>query len=220
MKKTFMIVSLLATSILLQAQLDFDSLELKKKKKCEPRLLMRAAINFSSIGGDSESYQGLLPGAQLGVGTPLAKLSRNTAVFVEALYSMQGSSYEEGGSYEPGGGGGGSYNYEGKVKLSYINFPITARYQSPGGFFGEAGIQPGILVGAKDKVGGNSNNYKDHLNTFDLGVVVGAGFQFNDNIGVGVRATPGITNINKKRPGYDGNKDRNFVLSLGAVYTL
>ncbi len=217
MKKVYVLLSLLGTSILLQAQINLDYLEEKKKKKLEPRLSICGALNLSSIGGESDSYKGVRAGGQVGVGTPVVKLSSNTAVFVEALYSMQGSEYEESGYTEPGGGGG-SYG-SGTVKLDYINMPIVARYQNPGGFYAEAGLQPGLLVSAKDKIAGNTYDIKDNVNKFDLGVVAGVGYQFNNNIGAGLRATPGITNINKKQSGYETLKDRNFVLSLAASYT-
>ena len=83
------------------------------------------------------------------------------------------------------------------------------------GFYGEIGIQPSFLISAKDKPdGGDSYDFKDYINTFGIGIPIGAGYKINDQLGVGARAVFGLTNINS-----DGTEmyssddtDRNFLL--------
>ena len=68
--------------------------------------------------------------------------------------SMQGARYEE--DYGEG-------LMDGTTRLWYMNFPLTARYPFGDGFYGEAGFQPGILLSAKDKLNGESSNYRDYI---------------------------------------------------------
>ena len=48
--------------------------------------------------------------------------------------------------------------------------PLVIRYQTKSGFYGEAGVQPGLLLSAKDKYSGITDNYKDHVKKFDFGI--------------------------------------------------
>ena len=122
--------------------------------------------------------------------------------------SMQGARYEA--DYGEG-------LYEGVTRLWYLNLPLTARYPFGNGFYGEAGLQPGILLSAKDKLGGESTVYRDSVKTFDLGIPLGVGYDFPNNFGVGLRVTPGLLNINKGE--MTENRDRNFVVALRGTYT-
>ena len=128
---------------------------------------------------------------------------------------MQGGKYKSmyNMDYMPGGTYGTSSS-SATTRLNYLNFPLLVRYQREPrhGFFAEAGLQPGFLLSAKDDGG----NIKDGLNKFDVGIPVGAGYQFQNKFGVGLRVTPGLTNINKDAE----YKNRNIVVSLRASYTL
>ncbi len=149
---------------------------------------------------------------QVGVEIPFMRFSDYLGMGVGAAYSMQGGKYESN-NYIPGG------NYSSgssTSRLNYLNFPILARYQRQrNGFFAEAGVQPGILLSAKDK-GATTTDIKDEINKFDVGIPVGVGYKFKNKVGVGLRITPGLLNVNK-----DGNfKNRNLVASLRASYSL
>ncbi len=50
-------------------------------------------------------------------------------------------------------------------------------------------------------------DWNEYVKTFDLGIP----------LGVGLRVTPGVTNINAA--GYDAYKDRNFAVALRGTYT-
>jgi len=91
-------------------------------------------------------------------------------------------------------------------------------YLHKSGFFGEAGLQPGILLSAKDKFGDTSDDTKDLMKIFDLGIPIGIGYQINEKIGVGFRVIPGITNIFEDE--YEDEKDHNLVFALRGTYTL
>lgn len=162
----------------------------------------------SSIVGESESWKNSF-GAQGGVTfNVLDNFNKPISARAEVNVSMQGAKYEDDWGEGP---------VEGVTRLVYLNFPLVARYQLENGFFGEAGIQPGFLLSAKDKVNGETYDYKDWVNKFDLSIPIGVGYEFKNNFGVGLRVIPGITNINAGEG--DISKDRNFVVALRGTYT-
>jgi hypothetical protein len=168
-------------------------------------------LSLSTKTGQEPTYN-FTNGVQIGIETQVTKLSEYVSLKAGAAYSMQGGKYK---SYEyiPGG------NYENSSavsRLNYINFPVMVRYQrKQTGFFAEAGVQPGILVSAKDKRS-TTTDIKDEVKKFDVGIPVGAGYKFKNKFGVGLRLTPGLINVNKD-PQY---KNRNMVASLRASYSL
>jgi len=102
------------------------------------------------------------------------------------------------------------------VRLNYLVAPVTATYETKSGFFGEAGLRPGLLLSAKDKHNGESTDIKSEYKGFDMSAVLGVGYQFKNNLGVELHYFPGIVNINKTGT----LKDRNRTVSLGAYYRL
>jgi hypothetical protein len=98
-----------------------------------------------------------------------------------------------------------------------LNFPFIARYQTESGFFGEAGLQPGILLSAKDKYDeGGGDNYMDHMNKFDLSIPIGIGYEFKNNFGIAFRVIPGVNDITSDAD----ETDRNLVFALRGTYKL
>lgn len=136
------------------------------KKRCSCEL----GGTLSSINGESESYDKPLIGGQVGfsylfgAGPIGFKPGINVA--------MAGSKYHD------------TY-FDGSVRLIYLNAPLLANYTTPSGFFAEAGLQPGVLLSARDKYDGNCYNYKDYTNSFDLGVPLGIGYICKNGLGVG-----------------------------------
>jgi len=186
---------------LLMAQTEPKSLEERKKKKIDNFFFAVFGLQYCGINGDSESYDEALIGFHVGVGIRLLEFNDNFGIRTEINYSTQGSKYSD--------------YVSGKVMLNYINLPILIRGTSKSGFYGEAGIQPGILTSAKDKYDGETYDYKDYINGFDFGGLLGFGYQ-KKRVGIGLRIAQGITNINKDEDEY---KDRNFVASLRTTFT-
>lgn len=166
---------------------------------------------YSTVNG-GESWTGAF-GFQAGLESQIYKMDDNSSIYAGILFSLQGSSYEETGDVFQNEG------YSGKVTLGYISIPILYNYRWDSGLYGEAGIQPGFLVSAKDKYnGGESYDYSDYINSFDFGIPVGAGFWINDMISVGARAVFGLSNINNSDAvdyGEDPN-DKNLLI-IGVI---
>jgi hypothetical protein len=170
---------------------------------CAAQIDLVLGLTKSSITG-SESWKDPV-GIQFGAAMPVLKISEPMSLRVEVNFSMEGANYEEP-------------SYSGKFNLLYINFPVVVRYQHKSGFFGEAGLQPGILLSAKDKYGDTTEDAKDYMKIFDLGIPIGIGYQINEKFGVGFRVIPGITDIFENED--EGENDHNLVFALRGTYTL
>jgi hypothetical protein len=216
MNKLILLFACMSMTVAGFAQGEGDPDDEKKKKKCIIMLTLMGAANYSGIGGESESYEGGLLGGNIGVDIPLLCLSDNFRLHGGLGFSMQGSKYKSY-NYEPGGGG--SSSNDNSLRLNYLVVPITARLTGKNGLQAEAGVQPGVLLSAKDKHNGNSTDAKEHYNGFDFGLVAGIGYKPpKSNWGFGLRFVPGLTNINKETT-YNV-KDHNWTASLRLAYTL
>ncbi|HBE41363.1 MAG TPA: hypothetical protein DDW27_09190 [Bacteroidales bacterium] len=170
---------------------------------CEEEYIPEICLTRSSVYGDdpSSSWDDPIIGFQAGIGLPVWSFSDQLSIRSGGLLSFQGGGWTEG-------------NLEGRVNLWYANIPVELRYQLPGGFFAQAGLQPGLLLSAKDKYEGITENFMDYMNKFDLSVPVKIGYKFKNNIGVNLRMVPGLTDITSDKD----EKDRNFVVGLGLTY--
>jgi hypothetical protein len=178
-----------------------------KAQAAKPVFGIAVGVQKTSIVGESDSWKDPI-GAQIGViANLLGEFVPSMSVRAEASISMQGAKWEEDW---------GEGLTKGKTTLLYANLPIVLRYQHENGFFGEAGIQPGLLLSAKDKYEGISYDYKEWVNSFDFGIPLGVGYEMPNNIGVGARVIIGVSNINK---GDDVYKDHNLVFALRGTYT-
>lgn len=155
------------------------------------------AGGYSTVMGGS-SWKGNIGGA-VNVETDLIKKG-NSSLGGGLGISMQGSKYEEPPAYytDPG--------ITGKVNLLYLNLPILYTYKCTSGFYGEIGLQPGLLLAAKDKYGGKSYDYKNAVKSFELGIPVGGGYRLKNGLGIGLRVIPGVTNMDDT-----GDMQHNFL---------
>jgi hypothetical protein len=168
---------------------------------CYSQIDLVLGISKSSItGGDSwRDPWGIQAGAIL----PILNFNQTLSLRVEGNFSMQGAKWED-------------YDTEGRLNLLYLNAPLVIRYKGRGGFFGEAGIQVGLLLSAKDKWEDISENIKDYMNIFDFSIPLGVGYEFRNNLGLGLRVIPGISDITED----EDEVDRNFVIALRGTYKL
>lgn len=164
-----------------------------------------AGLSKSSINGESDSWKDPL-GGQAGIIISLSNFSESMSFKAEANLSMQGAKWEDLVNQEM---------TKGRTNLLYLNAPLVIRYRFKKGIFAEAGIQPGLLLMAKDKYLGQTVDYKDQVNSFDLGIPVGIGYEFRKKYSVGLRVIQSITNINSQ----GSSKDHNFVVALRGIYT-
>lgn len=173
-----------------------------KKESIRPSFGIMGGLTGSTITGDDASYSKLLIGWQAGALIMIDPGVPDKFVFCgEVNVSSEGSKYDD-------------VYANGKVVLTYLNIPLMAQLRDGLGFWAEAGVQPGFLLSAKDKYAGNSDDFKDYINSFDFGVPVGIGYLFAKKVGVNVRYTFGLSNINK----VGDAKDHNRVWGLRVFY--
>lgn len=96
--------------------------------------------------------------------------------------------------------GGGRLS--GNFNLYYLKIPVTARFDflevgAEGNLYARAGLYSGMLLaanfsGSKRSIG---NTALDDFKFFDMGLITGVGYAFNDAIDVGFAAEFGFLNI-------------------------
>lgn len=212
MKKVILTVFALTTFGIASAQVKFGA---------------KAGLNVATITGDVSDDVTMKIGAHVG---GFVKIGLMDKLFLqpELLFSMQGAKTEDYWSY----GGGEFEREENNYNLSYINIPIMGRYYIVKGFNVEFGPQLGILVAAKSKYKysetfengfGDLETYsesrtvdiKSSLETIDIGLNIGAGYDFTDHMGVNLRYNFGLTDIDK----FALSETKNSVLAASFLYT-
>jgi len=156
-------------------------------------------VKFGVKGGLSnssttESGAKSLLGFHLG-GFAEIKASDKFAVQPELLYSAQGAKFD-----------GVSLN------LNYINIPVMAKYYVADAFSIEAGPQIGFLMSAKS----DGIDVKSVLKSTDFGLNLGAGYNLNETMSLGLRYNMGLSEIEKEiAAGDKGSKNTSIQLSFG-----
>lgn len=103
----------------------------------------------------------------------------------------------------------------GTTKLDYITLPVTVQYDILKDLYVEAGPEFGYMISSSTTGTGRFSD--DNLKKFNLGIGVGAGYFFTENIGVTAKYTAGVTDLEKNKPaGVKGAK--NNVYQLGLAY--
>ena len=218
MKKLFITCGLILTSILIFAQGEGNE-DQGKKKKMGPGIQFHAGFNSSTLSGDNSSDNKSLSGFHAGMGIQALNFSDVLGIRTELTFSQQGDKYSYGES---------GYSSENISRLNYLNLPVLVHYQSKSGFFAEAGLQPGLLLSAKEKskssgMGGDNEqttDIKKDINSFSLGVPIGAGYVIKKKFAISARVAPGLLNVDKKDGVYSDLTEKNFVLSARLSYFL
>lgn len=168
------------------------------------RFGVKGGLNVSNFTGYEEDVKSLI-GFHVG-GFAEIKVAKKIAIQPEFLFSTQGTIIE---------GFDGDSNTT--VKVNYLNIPVLAKYYITDAFSVEAGPQIGFLLSAKARGEDVSDLYK----STDFGFNLGCGYNFTEDISVGIRYTIGLTNVNDISDEQDypdlynaSFKNSNFALSL------
>jgi hypothetical protein len=221
MKKLFIMLCFAFAAIISMAQNTKKAKtgSVDPKKKLWEAIAILSGPNSSTLTGDNASENKSLLGIHAGIGIQVINFSDALGIRSEIIYSQQGDKY----SYGENG-----YNSEIISRLNYLNLPVMLHYRSKSGFFAEAGLQPGLLLSAKEKSttsgmgggGAQTTDIKKELNSFALGVPIGAGFLFKKKFAVSARVTPGLLNVDKKDGAFSDLTEKNLVLSARVSYFL
>ncbi|PBJ13691.1 porin family protein [Flavobacterium sp. ACN6] len=169
----------------------------------QTRFGIKGGLNLSTIvGGDVEDTKTLV-GFHVG-GFAEINIVEKFFIQPELLFSTQGAKVD--------GGFGGDVDF----KLNYLNIPVLAKYYIVDNKFSvEAGPQLGVLLSAKAE----DNDIKDFTRSVDFGFNIGAGYNFTDNLSVGLRYTIGLSpltdeDVDNADDYYDSAKNSNLAISL------
>lgn len=170
---------------------------------CQSCFIEKTFVGFglSTIFG-SESWKDPVA-LQVGTETKVYDINDNSSLHSGLNISYQGAGWEES-------------MMSGRVRLAYLNVPLLYNQEFKNKIFGEIGLQPGLLISAKDKYDGQTYDYMDYTSRFELGLPVGVGYHLNDQVSLGVRATHGLTSMDESGEG----SDHNFMLVGRLIYTL
>ena len=185
MKKLFLAAAAMLMSVSMNAQNEVGQVSIAPT----------VGINISNVTdwNDTKAKVGLVAGvvAEYGV-------AEKFGVSAGVMFSMQGCGFKD---------------EDDKVKLSYLNIPILANYYVYKGLAVKAGVQPGILLSAKE----GSHDIKDHMKGFDFAIPVGASYEYQ-NFVLDARYNIGLTKANKE--GNRSNKNSVFQITLGYKFKL
>lgn len=157
---------------------------------------IKAGVNFAELFGEDA-----IPESDRKVGYSFGayasfKLFKDFKLQPEVIWSLQGETSEKKGRYD----------------ISYINVPILMKW-TDGRWYTEAGPQIGFLTINTSKDVPDEIRL-DNFETLDFGLNVGAGVQFWDDWGLGIRYYQGLLNLVE-------NRDlKNSVIYLGLSYCI
>ncbi|MDO7848284.1 porin family protein [Hymenobacter sp. M29] len=144
-----------------------------------------------------------------------AALSEKFSLHPELLFSQKGQRFE--------GSGPGGYSYSYQFRSNYLDLPVLLRLKL-NSFFVEAGPQVGYLLSAKGTETRSSstlptpvsNTYDttEGLRRFDVGFVVGVGYQLRERWELSARYNVGILGTST----YNTTQRRNSVFQFQAGY--
>ncbi len=139
----------------------------------------KAGANLYNFSGDDAEGLDSKIGFNVG-GFVNIPVSETFSVQPELVFSAEGAKASEG---------------DGTLNLNYLNIPIMLQYNTPSGFYAEAGPQIGLLMSAKAKLDGESEDIKDSFKGTNISVGVGLGYRLQNGLGFGARYNLGLGNI-------------------------
>lgn len=187
-----------------------------------PQFGVKLGPTFSNLSIDPED-----PDADTGMrwgigggGFLVMPLNPRFSLQFEALFTPKGSQTtgQAGTEFE---------GLEGHIALDYLEFPMLLRVEGPRGgrqaFHVFAGPALGYNTSARNELvvqgdlfdNGVSDNIRDQIHYFELGLVVGAGIEFGRYFIADARYTWGLTNVNNVEDDDTVVKNRAFTVLAG-----
>lgn len=166
---------------------------------------LKAGLNFANQKFEGSGFS-ISPDARTGFhgGAFLTLfLTDNFAIQPEALFSIQGSTFDVGSL--------GEY----KNNLNYLNIPILLRYNPIDLFNIHVGPQVGLLLSAQGEFNGTKESIKDDFNSSDIGLAFGAGIDLPFGLAGGLRYTMGLSNVAEGTSSGESVKNNVFQIYVG-----
>ena len=158
-----------------------------------------AGVNLANVGGDESSENAMKIGFHVG-GIVEISVNENFMVAPGIIYSIKGTQAKTNSDF--------------KVNLNYLEIPINAKYKLESGLNFFAGPYIGILMSAKATDGTIDVDVKELVQSTDIGVNIGLGFDLESGLGFSAQYGLGVSNINKDVAGFT-NPDTNTNNCIG-----
>jgi hypothetical protein len=169
---------------------------------------LKAGLNYSNWSfsnedmGDFDSRLSFHVGGVVELG-----LSEKFSVQPELLYSSVGAQMDLS---EASRAASDNFVYA----LDYLSIPVMAKYYVAEGFSLEVGPQIGVLLSAKAKYDGESEDVKDSFKSTDFSAGIGAGYKMENGLFINARYVLGLSNV-LEDSGDEWGKNNAFQFSLG-----
>jgi hypothetical protein len=169
----------------------------------QTKIGLKGGVNLADWGGEDADGVDAKIGFHVG-GFANFAVGNKFSIQPELLYSTQGGKIDAPGD-------------DVKLRFNYINIPVMVKYELIDGLHAELGPQFGFAVTRKSKQGDVTVDRNDDFKGFDLGLGLGASYQFPSTpVGIGARYVFGLSRLDD-----DGDaKMFNRVFQLGVTYTL
>ncbi|MGL5958618.1 MAG: porin family protein, partial [Phocaeicola sp.] len=166
----------------------------------------KIGVNAAMLVGNKDLNTGVRSGLVTG-GFAEIRCAKWLGVSAELLYSQQGNEWTDKNDL---------IEAKSTIKLDYLNTPILANFYLTKGFALKAGIQPGFLINAKNKVvikDGITTEYdnKEHVKPVDFSIPVGLSYDFECGLVLDLRYNIGVSKI------YKEIEDTNLNINNGVV---
>lgn len=197
---------------------------MKSSSSSDVKFGIKAGMNVSSFSKDASlDDQKSKIGFNAGIFASIP-VAESFSIQPEVLYTQYGDKAVYNNVIDANNSVKRSYTTD----LGYIAVPVMFQYKFVPNFYVEAGPEFGFNIVAKEKfdqttvalgststTSGTDDINKDDLNTFNVGIGLGAGYYFTDNIGLTARYVAGVTDVAKDRPnGSDAVRNNTFQVGL------
>ena len=189
MKSKFILVALVLTSLL------------TKVNAQEMKWGVKAGYNMSTFKSDIDGLK-YLPGYHFGAILEI-KASEKLSVQPEFFYSREGAKLELEEFVNENTG----FSIDSKLKLDYIQLPVTLKYYAFDKLSIELGPQIGYLISAKNdytntivldgltSTESKTEDVKSHFKSIDFALKFGLGYEFKNKMFFQARYTYGLSDI-------------------------
>ncbi len=182
-----------------------------------PSIGIKGGYNMSNLYTEDVDDQNVLSGFNVGLFATLP-ISSSLAIQPELNYTTKGAELQYDNLFAQG---------TAKFRLNYVEVPVLIKANLTKNFNVHFGPYAAFLIDSKITNEGQDGNInfeesidKDDLNTVDVGVAAGVGFDF-DTFGIGARYNYGLTTVGKERNFAGGTytfpDSKNSVLSIYAA---
>ena len=164
-----------------------------------------AGVNLANVGGDESSDNDMKLGFHVG-GIVEISVNDNFMVAPGIIYSIKGTQSKTNSDF--------------KVNLNYLEIPINAKYKLESGLNFFAGPYIGILMSAKATDGTTDDDVKEFIQSTDVGLNIGLGFDLESGLGFSAQYGLGLSNLNKDFAGLTTSTNTNNCIGISIRYML